>query len=206
MIKNHFQTFKKSELSEQSKPIETRLKQELTNQEIRFLKYKKRYRLIFSLLTTVILATMGYLIFINLKSNPIPKTIQNDVKFVILYPQPSKQIVFNRDSFKYDKSRGQLTFIVSFDSNSITFAEQSTPEPFNASPTFFQSFIQKLNSYDTISSVDGQVGLTIPSQTKEQTAIMNAKGTLLFATSTKANLSENNWTLLFNTLQDIQPQ
>ncbi|HUD05657.1 MAG TPA: hypothetical protein VMR18_01895 [Candidatus Saccharimonadales bacterium] len=65
------------------------------------------------------------------------------------------------------------------------------------------SIIEKLNGYASFDSVDGTVSLTNPTEVKSETAVMNAKGTLLFAKS-NGNLSENSWKLLFNSLDYSQ--
>jgi len=174
-------------------------------QELLLRKYKKNYRLITILLVVIIVCIIGYFMSISPKPDPVPKSIQNRVSFTIFYPVPSQQTVFKQDSFKYNKSLSQITFVVNFDKRNITFAEQSTPGSFNSSPSFYQSFVQKLGGYATFDAVNGRVDLTLPIQTEEQTAIMNAKGTLLFANSS-GKISENNWKLLFNSVNNIQPK
>ena len=189
---------------DQYKIINTHLKRELAKQRSRAARYKKSY---ISIAIVLILIVAGGLIYYFVYSNtiPIPKAVRKEVKFAILYPQSNRTTVYNKASFKYAKSLGQLSFIVNFDGNNITFAEQTTPEPFNATTTFFSSFTQRIGSYATINTTDGQAVLTLPKQTNQETAVMNTKGTLLFASST-SNLSESSWTLLLNTLQSIQPE
>jgi len=135
----------------------------------------------------------------------IPENIAQQVNFVIFYPAPTNQIVIQKPSFKYDKSIKQISFIVRFDGQSITFAEQSSPDSFSDDPNFYPQFIQKLNGYATFASIDGSVDLTVPKEIKDEAGVMNAKGTLLFAQSTTGNLSENAWKQLFNSLVYVQP-
>jgi hypothetical protein len=157
------------------------------------------------IILSLILAIGLIYFFLNHNKIPIPKAISREVKYTILYPQPSKSVLYDKTSFKYAKTQSILSFIIKFNNSYITFAEQSTPEPFNASTTFFSSFTQRLDSYATLNTTDGQVVLTLPPQTKEEIAVMNIKGTLLFA-STKSKISETNWNFLFNTLQSVQPE
>jgi hypothetical protein len=151
------------------------------------------------LITAVAVGVEAYI-----KPPVVPKNILRQVNFPVFYPEPNKQIKVQTKSFKYDSSQGQISFIVALDNRSITFAEQSSPDSFGADPNFYSAFIQKLNGYATFDSVDGTVSLTYPAQVNSQTAVMNAKGTLLFAKST-GDISENSWKLLFNSLTYTQP-
>lgn len=135
----------------------------------------------------------------------IPRSITKQANYVIFYPVKNQQAVIQKQSFIYDKSLQEVSFIVNLGGQSITFGEQSSPDSFSDDPNFYPQFIQKLNGYATFSSVNGTVDLTLPSDTKHQTGIMNAKGTLLFVQSTTGNLSENAWKQLFNLLVYTQP-
>lgn len=159
--------------------------------------------LITGLVAVFLFALIGIHIY-DTKPPIIPGTIQKQVNFPIFYPNLSQRVDIETNSFKYDKSLGQVTFIVKFASRSITFAEQTSPDSFAADPTFYNNFIEKLGGYATFDSVNGTVSLTEPAQVDAQTAVMNAKGTLLFAKSS-GNISQNNWTLLFNSLAYTQP-
>jgi hypothetical protein len=179
--------------------------QELIKRRLLIKKYRNNYRLVSIFLAIVIVVIVGYFIFGISNPEPIPIAIQNKVSFPIFYPKPSKQVVIANNSFKYDKSKGQVIFNISYDKQNITFAQQSSPDSFSADPNFYQSLVQSLNGYASFDSIDGQVNLTLPNQTKDQTAVMNAKGTLLFANSS-GKLSQAEWKLLFNTLNNTQPQ
>lgn len=151
----------------------------------------------------IIAIAVGIIWYIN-ASAVVPQSIRKQANFAIFYPQPGQQITIQKSTFKYDKSLGQVSYIVNFDSRQLTFAEQSSPDSFSADPTFYPAFIQKLDGYATFSSVNGRVDLTRPAQVQAETGVMNAKGTLLFAKSS-GDLSENNWKLLFNALSNTQP-
>jgi hypothetical protein len=181
-----------------------RIKNELLKRRLLIEKYKRNSRLAATLLIVVGLVVVGYIFFVARQPSTVPKSITSSVQFPIFYPKPGKQITIKQTSFKYDKSLGQVSFIVNYAGSAITFAEQSSPDSFSADPTFYPAFIQKLNGYDTFSGVDGRVDLTLPSETHEQTAIMNAKGTLVFA-STSGKISESSWKLLFYSLSNTQP-
>jgi len=141
--------------------------------------------------------------FIN-KPPVIPSDIQKQVNFVIFYPQPSTQTVIQKNTFKYDPKLKQASFIADYGGRQITFAEQSSPDSFADDPNFYPKFIASLNGYATFDSVDGRVDLTRPKEVKSQTAVMNAKGTLMFAKS-NGDISEDNWKLLFNSMLYTKP-
>lgn len=193
----------------ESKPdvrvIKTRIRNELQRRDRLVKKYKRNARL-FSLLFLILVCVGIFVVetYVQRDSSPVPTSIQNSVQFPVIYPKPSQQITIKESTFKYSKSLGQVSFIVNFAGSNITFAEQSSPDSFSADPTFYPTFIQKLNGYATFTALDGRVDLTLPSETHYQTAVMNAKGTLVFASSPN-KLTENNWKLLFNTLENTQP-
>ena len=138
------------------------------------------------------------------KPDPVPKSIQNNVSFAIFYPQPSQQTVFKQNSFKYDKTLAQVTFVINFDKQKITFAEQSTPDSFVNDPNLYSQFVKSLNGYTSFDSLNGRVDLVRPTELRTETGVMNAKGTLMFAES-DGNLNEDNWRLVFNSLLNTQP-
>jgi hypothetical protein len=154
-------------------------------------------------LVVIVLAAGGTIAYIK-RGSVVPRTIAKQVNFVIFYPKPSQQTGIEEKTFKYSSSLGQVSFIVNFAGQQITFAEQSSPDSFSVDPSFYSAFIQKLNGYATFDSIDGRVDLTQPTEVNAQTAIMNAKGTLLFAKAS-GNISENNWRLLFNSVVYNQP-
>lgn len=133
----------------------------------------------------------------------LPKDIKKQVNFVVFYPTGS-QAVIEKSSFKYDSSLKLLSFDTNFAGKQITFAEQGTPDSFVDDSNFYPKFIDSLNGYATFSSIQGQVDLTVPKEFNNQTGVMNAKGTLLFAKSS-GNISEDNWKQLFNSFNYIKP-
>jgi hypothetical protein len=164
---------------------------------------KKTILIVLGAIAVVAVITAATLWYLN-RSAVVPHSIRSQANFAIFYPQPSRQITIQKKTFKYDQSLGQVSYIVSFDGQQLTFAEQSSPDSFSADPTFYPAFIQKLDGYAAFSSVNGRVDLTRPAQVQTETGVMNAKGTLLFAKSS-GDLSENNWKLLFNALTNTQP-
>ena len=138
-------------------------------------------------------------------SSPVPISIRHQVNYGLFYPKPSSQTVIEESSFKYSKSLGQVSFIVVYDSQHLTFAEQASPDSFAADPTFYSKFVSSLNGYATFDTVNGTASLTVPTEVKHEVGVMNAKGTLMFAQNITGNLNENAWRQLFNSLVYIQP-
>ena len=169
---------------------------------LRLWKINKRFIIIVCVLIAIFLTATVW--FLNNRKSIIPGYISTSVSFPIFYPNASKTIKIDPTTFKYSKSLGQVSFIISFSGSKITFAEQSSPDSFAADPNFLTAFVQKLNDYATFTSINGRVDLVLPSETHLQTGVMNAKGTLVFASSSK-NLTENSWKILFNSFNYTQP-
>ena len=169
------------------------------------MKSKRPASVFISIAGFLIISVIVFL-FISSSSQPpiVPNDIISQVNFPIFYPPVSQQMTVEAGSYRYAKSLGQVTFIVNFDNKHITFAEQSSPDSFAADPSFYTAFVQKLGGYANFDSVNGRVDLTRPAQVNNETGVMNAKGTLLFAKST-GDISEDNWKLLFNALDYTKP-
>jgi hypothetical protein len=105
-------------------------------------------------------------------------------------------------SFAYLKFHSH---IVNFNGALITFSEQSSPSTFVNDTSLYPEFISKLNGINAFVSVNGTVNITHPQGSQYETAVMNAKGTLLFAQSTNKDISQSNWQLLFNNLLYTRP-
>jgi hypothetical protein len=174
------------------------------------MKIKKRRSTVHNIVTVLAIGILLALLIGGVayyrRSAVVPKDISSQVNFPIFYPQPGRQILVNEASFKYDKSLQQVSFTVEYNGSNITFAEQSSPDSFSADPSFYPAFVAKLNSYANFESINGRVDLAQPTETKDQTAIMNAKGTLTFANANKGSkLSENSWKRLFNSVENTRP-
>jgi hypothetical protein len=158
-----------------------------------------------AVVSVFILLIIGIVIFlVTWQASPIPSGIAKQINYVIFYPQTTSALQIKSSSIKYDRSIKQLSFIASFGGSTLTFSEQSTPDAFNIGLNYYNEFVQNLGDYDTFSAIDGTVSLTRPTGLSQETAVMNAKGTLMFVKSSK-NLDEDSWKLLFNSFKFIQP-
>jgi len=146
---------------------------------------------------------LGWLHFKS-SSSPIPKNIKKQLSFIVLYPAPDPNTKVNKATFKYDSQNGVFSFVVLTYGISNTITEQSTPDPFNDIPNYYQTFVTKLRSYSTFDTDIGKVDLTRPdSLNGGQAAVMNSKGVLLFAHPTK-DLTKEQWQHFFNSLETIK--
>jgi hypothetical protein len=68
-------------------------------------------------------------------------------------------------------------------------------------PGALGKFVEAMNNYQSFETTVGTVHLTKPkSQNGKQAAVLNIKGTLLFARA-ESNLSDDQWQAFFNHLQ-----
>jgi predicted N-acyltransferase len=139
------------------------------------------------------------------KDSPIPPAVNQEANFVIFYPNENSQTKINKASFKYDSHAKALSFIVTYNSKSLTFSEQPTPQGFVDIPQAYDKLIEELNGYSSFDSYYGKVDLTHPKELKgQQSAAMNTKGTLTFVHPTNGDLSNDQWKQLFNNLDIVK--
>ena len=134
--------------------------------------------------------------------NQIPNSISKQLDFLVLYPNsPERKITAEVGSYKYDKSSKLLTFIVIDSGLNITISEQSTPQAFVDIPQSYTTLINSMNNYTSFDSLQGHVDLTMPKEFNgQQAAVMNTKGTLMFARPTNGKLTSDQWKSFFNSI------
>lgn len=160
------------------------------------LPLKNLILVISSSLAVLLLVVVGLVL---VTASPIPKEIRQKVPFTLIYPKSNKLIVLDKSSIKYDEKLRQMSFMVRYAGCTITFAEQTTPDQFVDIPEYLPKLLEKMNSYSSFENTVGKVSLTRPTEVKSQVAVMNTKGTLLFA-RTDGDLSVDQWRSLFNSL------
>jgi hypothetical protein len=135
----------------------------------------------------------------------LPGSIRTVMTYPVLFP--TKTTDFNVDSktIHYDASAERLTFRGQGPGGmQIDFSEQATPQSFVDIPQAYDKLTSSLQEYDTFDSINGKVSLTHPKELGgDQSAVMNAKGTLLFARPNHG-LSSEAWRQLFNNLVVVQ--
>ena len=145
-------------------------------------------------------------LYLRILAQPFPRSVLRQASFGIWYP-PSSDLGYavDRQTIKYSNSSGDrlVSFVANNHTNTLTFTEQAQPESFTDVPDVYTKLIQKLQGYATIESVNGQVDLTRPTELHgAQTAVLKAKGTLIFIKPNQ-NLSVDQWRQLINNLDFV---
>ena len=163
---------------------------------------KKRYSyLILSIIVVIITIIISGFFFWKAASQPVPRAIQRQVSYGIFYPTDRTRYPVNKKSFRYDNQTKVLSYSLRSGSTTIAINQQATPESFTDIPQAYDKLISSLQAYASIDTVNGKLALTMPTEFKgAQSAVLNAKGTLLFARPS-TNLSTDDWRQLFNNLR-----
>lgn len=151
-----------------------------------------------TIVSCAIVAIAAVVVVIHIYDQPpIPAPIRDQVKFAILLP--TENVIIDQTSYKYDRSQQILSFTGRLtDGQSVTFAEQATPEPFNDIPNFYQQLLQNMFEYESFDGLNGTVYLTHP-KGAGQAAVINTKGTLVFARVARDETKQT-WNTVFNDL------
>lgn len=168
---------------------------------MKILARSSKYIIVTALIAAV--AAGGY--FFLHKTPLVPAKFTRETSFVIFYPTKNSGATINESSFKYDTSSKVLSFTVNQNGVSMAVGEQSTPQGFIDIPQAYDKLIESLNGYAEFGTYYGTVNLTHPKEFNgQQSAAMNAKGTLMFVHPTYGQLSEDQWKKLFNNMQTVQ--
>lgn len=118
-----------------------------------------------------------------------------------LYVAQGDNVTIERASIKYDKDLKQLSYVSKMQDISIIVSEQPSPEVFGDVPQYFDKWITSAGAITNFDTPNGKVYLASnPNYGVNTVAIMNSKGTLLFAKPSK-NLSQDQWKQFFRTLK-----
>lgn len=127
--------------------------------------------------------------------SPIKPSLVKQLTSTLLVPTGVATIDASSES--YDAQKKLLVYNVSFGGTKVVISEQPTPEQFTDIPQVYTKVIQDLNNYTTFDVNVGTVYLTKPKELAgKQTAVINTKGTLLFA-KPDANLTDDQWRKFF---------
>lgn len=168
-------------------------------------KVSRRSAWIAVLVTVILLAAIAIIGIRTLTASVIPDKIKQQLSFVVLYPSGGG-FTIDKGSWKYDNSLGLLSYLVTDknDNAKLTISEQSSPPEFSEVPASLDTLTNKLNAYIDFDSLQGHAYLTHPAELKGgQSALMNTKGTLMFAKPNKS-LNEASWRRFFNELEFIK--
>jgi hypothetical protein len=131
---------------------------------------------------------------------PIPSLIKQQAVSTILVPRGGGTAV-ERESVVFDAQRKQLSYNATFTGTKLRVSEQATPESFTDIPQTFDKLTAAMGEYGKFDTDVGTVHLTRPKELGgKQAAVLNAKGTLLFA-KPAAELSDDQWRQFFRTFE-----
>lgn len=166
----------------------------------------KSSKLLKSLVVSLAIASISTTAYLVLhKNSPVPADIKKQVSFLVYYPDKGSLALPDKTSFKYDDASKVLSYKIYLGNVSMTVAEQATPQNFVDIPEAYNKLIESLNGYKQFDSLYGTVNLTHPKEFKgEQSAALNAKGTLMFIHPTNGKLSDDQWRQLFNNLRILK--
>ena len=134
--------------------------------------------------------------------NVLSANITKQISYGVYYPKDQNQLAVDPESIVYNPKAAVLSFTARLaDNKLLNINQQATPQSFVDIPQAYDKLISSLQPYASFESLNGRVSLTHPKELKgSQSAVLNAKGTLLFARS-NAELTENQWKQVFNSLQ-----
>ncbi|HEY2004221.1 MAG TPA: hypothetical protein VGH44_03835 [Candidatus Saccharimonadia bacterium] len=151
-----------------------------------------------SVVGLTIVGAVAIVVLVLLPKPPIPGAIKKQLTSTLLVPKDSRFVV-DRQSAKYDASLKLLTFNTAAFGQQVVISEQPSPDTFADIPDYYSKLVNGMNSYSDFDTAIGTVHLTRPLQLGgKQAAVLNAKGTLLFAKSA-SDLSDDQWRQFFNT-------
>ena len=153
----------------------------------------------------VLAAAVAISTVVLVKSNAsaLPKSIREQVTSTLIVPQ-GKAVTLDRASATYDSQLKVLVYRVNAYGAQVTISEQPTPDSFIDVPQVFDKIANGMQEYAKFDTDIGTVHLGRPTQIDhKQTAIMNSKGTLLFA-SAERDLSQDQWRQLFANMVTIK--
>ena len=128
----------------------------------------------------------------------IPVVVRKAVTYTIFVPNGAGDYSLKTPTLNYVMTTQQLSYHLKNTAGSdVLLSMQPSPESFSDVPQVYEALVGKLNQYASFDSVQGRVFLTRPKELNgAQSAVMNAKGTLLFARPSK-DLTEDQWRSFF---------
>jgi hypothetical protein len=134
---------------------------------------------------------------------PIPGKFKKQLTSTLLLPTPDIAVI-DQTSVKYAADIKVLSLNTSLDGVAIALSEQPTPESFTDIPQAYDKVIEQMHEYRKFETDIGVVHLTKPpNRHGGQTAVVNTKGTLLFANPIRT-LSDDQWRRLFTSMEVVR--
>jgi hypothetical protein len=171
---------------------------------IRTPRFRLDFRRLLPILAVVVAVSLIYGVFMLLRPDPpIAAPIRKQLTSALLLPA-AETVMIDADSIKYDSGLKVLSFDAPIDGIRLSVSEQPTPENFTDIPQVYDKVVEQMRVYKKFETAIGIVYLTKPESRKgSQTAVMNTKGTLLFANPDK-DLSDDQWRRFFNSFDVVR--
>lgn len=135
----------------------------------------------------------------------LPVSVTNQVSYIVLALEPSEAIRIDSTSAKYDAKDKILSYNVTLDGIKVVVSMQPTPEMFTDIPQTFDKVLADMSEYSKFETYIGTVHLTKPKNLEgRQVAVLNAKGTLMFA-KPDSDLTDDQWRLFFKNMDILKP-
>lgn len=174
-------------------------------QGINLLKRLSARGLVLAVMGLVLIGVLGVIAKNGLASDDLlPPAVARQVTYPVLMPSDETTTVINPESISFQADADLLSYTAVLESGAKIFVnQQPTPESFVDIPQAYDKLIASLQPYANFESINGKVSLTKPKEFNgQQSAVMNAKGTLMFVRS-EAELSDDQWRKVFNNLRII---
>lgn len=153
----------------------------------------------------ILIAVLSIIVYgkVTASSDGVPKAITSQLTSALIMPDTSTTTI-DETSYKYDPSSKLFSYTAVYADSHLVFSEQPAPESFTDIPEAYQKVLESMNNYSSFDSTIGTVHLTKPPNSAgKQTAVLNAKGTLLFAKSDR-NLDSDQWRALFKSVDVVK--
>jgi hypothetical protein len=164
---------------------------------------KKRIIIGASISLTVIIAVWLFA-YVNDTRSVLPSSVTKNVNYDIFVPRDTEKYPVLEESVTHNTDTKVLSYATTVNNKQVTINQQAEPDTFNAPElkvSLYQKLLDKMNQYKEIKTDAGTVTLTHPTELNGgQAAVLDTKGTLLFAQPTVA-LSDDEWRDFFNDLK-----
>lgn len=134
----------------------------------------------------------------------LPPAVASKVTFPVFMPDGEATATYDQTTVSYQADADVLSYTAKLaGGEELYINQQPTPESFIDIPQAYDKLIASLQPYSTFDTANGRVSLTKPKELNgKQSAVMNAKGTLMFIRS-ETDLSDSQWRQVFNNLKII---
>jgi hypothetical protein len=158
-----------------------------------------KQRWIIITLAALVLVATALAVFYVMSRSVVPADIKDQLTFTLLVPS-HPDVDIDRSSVKYDEPLKLLSYTATAFGTPVVFSEQPSPDTFTDIPQAYDKVLEGMGEYSKFDVDSGTVHLTRPKDLKgKQAAVLNTKGTLLFAKPDQ-DLTDDEWRQLMRSL------